>query len=299
MIKVKVKSIEKLHKIRIGIVNMKIDERYSLSNMLNNYQYINLKRKFEMHNILNQAIKNKCNIVVFPEISVPWQWTNMLRLFSIKTNIGIVCGLEHRADDEKNAYNYSLTILPCVNSKYQIDCFVDRRLKIHYSPEEKKLIKGRYYKIPNKDKSTIRLYSWKGLNFTVFNCFELADIELRAQFRGNVDFVVAIEHNPDIDYFSSIIESTSRDLHTFVIQVNSSNFGDSRITQPASSFRKDIVRIKGGENSILIVQDLDIKALRRFQSLNDRLQEENSVFKRTPPDFEIEDKRIDLNILPS
>lgn len=43
------------------------------------------------------------------------------------------------------------------------------------------------------------------------------------------------------------------------MQVNSSDYGDSRITKPSMTENKDIMRAKGGMNSIILVDEIDIK----------------------------------------
>lgn len=43
------------------------------------------------------------------------------------------------------------------------------------------------------------------------------------------------------------------------MQVNSSDYGDSRITKPSMTENKDIMRTKGGMNSIILVDEIDIK----------------------------------------
>ena len=110
-------------------------------------------------------------------------------------------------------------------------------------------------------------------------------------FKGYVDFVVAIEHNRDTNYFSNITESVARDIHSYVIQVNSSHFGDSRITQPAKSFKKDIVRIKGSINTTILTGVIDVVELRKFQNKNFNLQKDHDYLKPTPPQFELSKDR--------
>ena len=48
------------------------------------------------------------------------------------------------------------------------------------------------------------------------------------------------------------------------MQVNSSNYGDSRITMPSKTEEKDIMRTKGGKNSTILVDEIDIKKLGNF-----------------------------------
>ena len=123
----------------------------------------------------------------------------------------------------------------------------------------------------------------------------MADIHDRSLFKSKVDFIVASEYNKDTNYFSDIAGAWVRDIHCFFIQVNSSDYGDSRVLQPSQTNSKNILQIKGGDNSTIIVGRLDIKSLREFQLKEYELQRDDKTFKPTPPDFDrIEvQKRID------
>ena len=94
-----------------------------------------------------------------------------------------------------------------------------------------------------------------------------------------------VEWNQDTNYFANIIESLSRDLHCYCVQANMSEYGDSRITQPTKTEKKDIVKIKGGDNDTVIVGTIDIHSLREFQIKEYNLQKEDKSFKFTSPNF--------------
>jgi hypothetical protein len=188
----------------------------------------------------------------------------------------------------KQASNYVCTILPFKDG-YYYNAHVDLRLKIDYSPSELLEIKSFGLSKPTiVDK--MRLFYWRSIAFSVFNCFELSDISKRTSFRGYVDMIFAVEYNKDINYFSNINESFSRDIHAYMIQVNSSDFGDSRITLPSETVLRDYIKIKGGENVSLIVGNLDIQSLREFQKLPYESQIDKSKkhrFKPIPPNYKM------------
>lgn len=276
-------------KLRIGIVNSKTLLNHSISSMKDK-PILNYRRFDEINHILNESLsRQKSDIIIFPEISIPYQWLPHLTSFSKKNNVAIICGLEHICNDKKEVLNYVATILPFKYLNYS-NAFVDFRLKKDYSPGEIKEIEGRVgFKVPyiKMKNEKLRLYQWNNNWFSVFNCFELADIRKRAIFRGKVDFVITVEYNRDINYFSNITDSIARDIHAYIIQVNTSEFGDSRITQPSDTITKDILKIKGGDNVSLITGSINIKELREFQKLNYTLQEGNKNFKFTPPNFKM------------
>lgn len=291
IINTKLAFFEASDKLRIGIVNIKVDERNNALSVKGTPNLL-LDRLNIIHKALNEAIENKVDLIIFPEISIPIQWLAKLTDFSKKNNIAIICGTEHFANS-KEAFNYVVTILPFLDG-YFVNAHVDLRLKIDYSPAELDFLENLGLRQP-KDCSTekMRLYNWRGVLFTVFNCFELSDIQKRAVFRGTVDIVFGIEYNKDIPYFSNINESYSRDIHAYTIQVNSSDYGDSRVTVPAHSVFRDYIKIKGGENISLLVGDIDIKALRDFQKLpyKKQIAKENKFFKPVPPNFKISNDR--------
>lgn len=277
-------SASKKSKYKVSIINIKVDAENSKANYLR-HPNLSYDRITEINHVLNLSVKEGADIIVFPEISIPFQWLNYISEFSKRNGVAVICGLEHISNTKKEVFNYSATILPFSHDGFK-NVLIDLRLKIDYSPEEIRQIKGRAHKIPDKvDTEKLKLYKWNNCVFTVFNCFELADINKRSLFKGEVDFVVAIEHNQDTAYFSNITESVARDIHSYVIQVNSSHFGDSRITQPAKSYKQDIVRIKGGINTTIITGVIDIVELRKFQNKNFNLQKDHDFLKHTPPRF--------------
>ncbi len=100
--------------------------------------------------------------------------------------------------------------------------------------------------------------------------------------------VVVVEWNSDINYFSNIIDSLSRDIHCYCVQANCSKFGDSRITQPSKTENKDIVRTKGGKNHTILVEEVSISKLRDFQIKKyplSKIEGAPEIYKPTPPNF--------------
>ena len=106
--------------------------------------------------------------------------------------------------------------------------------------------------------------------------------------------MVAVEYNKDVNYFSNLVESVSRDLHCYVAQVNSSDYGDTRITQPTQTYNKDIIKVKGGENNVTLTGTIEIDKLREFQRKKYNITKNDKSFKALPPDFDINEvlKRI-------
>jgi hypothetical protein len=236
-------------------------------------------------------VKEKCDILVLPELSVPFEWLDFLAYQSKARNIAIIAGLEYYIRN-KTALNCVVTILP-IKQKTFTTSTLNLRIKNYYSPDEKELLQGYRLKAPKKTHS-YDLFHWRKSYFSVYNCFELANIDDRALFKSTVDFIIATELNKDTNYFAEIAGSWVRDIHCFFVQVNTSQYGDSKIVQPAKSEIKNMVSVKGGQNSVVLVEDIKIDQLREFQLKEYVLQKEDKNFKPTPPEFNVKNviKRI-------
>lgn len=231
------------------------------------------------------------DLIVFPEVSIPYAWESMVVAWARRHRIGVICGLEHRLDHFGNARNEVLAALPYKAGNHHWVCMPARRLKHIYSPEETFVLTNEGLKIPQAA-DRYQLFRWRGASFAIYNCYELASIEDRCLFKSSVDFIVGTEFNRDIQYFSNIVESAARDLHCYVIQANDSQFGDSRVVSPSKTEKMSPLRIKGGDNLTFLTMDLDLKALRDHQRKGYGLQKESDAFKPTPPGFKMQALKV-------
>ncbi len=277
---------------KVAIANLKVDKENMLKS-IDGTPYLKKNRRKTIFKLLNDADRLDSDMVVFPEVSVPYSWLRLLAERSHKRYMGIIAGLEHWINNKEIAFNFMVTILPFKVHEYTTS-LIKIRLKNHYSHAEKHLLKG-YRLLSPEDLKTYKmsydLFHWRNTYFSVYNCFELADIYHRSLFKSKVDFLVASEYNQDTSYFSDIAGAWVRDVHAYFIQVNSSDFGDSRLLQPAKSYLKDLIQVKGGENSTVLVGTLEIEKIRKFQFAEYHLQKDfidsgKYVFKPTPPDFD-------------
>lgn len=243
------------------------------------------QRYRNLSKMLDAAIEQKVDLLVLPENYLPIEWLPTVSRFCANNQIGLITGIEHVLFESEDPFVYNLTavILPYEHHEQKF-AHVFYHSKVKFSPEEKRQIEGHYYTC--REGSNYQLFCWHGVWFPVYCCFELASIHDRSLFRSYADMVVAVEWNTDIPYFSSIMESMCRDLHCYCIQANSSGPGDSRILQPTKSELRDIIKTKGGKNPCILAADIDISALREFQTLDYSLQKDMGSFKPTPPDFD-------------
>lgn len=275
-------------KLSIGIVNMNVSDKDIESN-LKGYPNRSQERYNKLVEILNYSAKKDVDLLVLPEMSVPLIWLSSLIRISLRHNMGIICGLEHVITNDGYAYNDVATVLP-FNTNDTISCSVTFRTKNYYSPSEKELIEGYRLKLPSsKGEGHEKVYEhdhWRGVYFSTYNCYELTNVEDRGIFKSEVDFLVATEWNKDTSYFSDIVGSWCRDLHCYFVQVNTSQYGDSKILSPSKQEEKNILSVKGGKFDVVLVHDIDIKNLRDFQFMEHNMQKISKTgFKQTPPDF--------------
>lgn len=249
----------------IGIANVEIDKnRFNQCIKSSNPLLDDYKKQNTLFTLLNTAEEEpKCNLVVFPEMYIPFGWLPFMAAQARRRQIGLVFGVEHVNIGGKSL-NLVATMLPYKDKNNWHRLYLSLRLKNYYSPREAFELCRLSLERPDLP-FLYEKFHWHGAVFTVFNCFELTDLLHRGLFRSDIDFIVIVENNKDINYYSNLLEATSRDVHCFAIQANTSDFGDSRITSPKPTEEMNLVRVKGGDNSVLLKAHLPITDLRDFQ----------------------------------
>ena len=268
--------------LRVAIANTDMNEDDIAHALLGTPNLSQSRYSERITNILNIAANEKVDMLVLPELYVPFAWLSCLKDFSAKNQMAIVAGAEYVGSQTKKAkgrvYNLTAAILPYTIEGYKYAELIFHH-KVHYAPQEIEEIginhlecaQGRRYE----------LFCWNDIWFSPYCCFELASARERCMFQAYADIIVAVEWNKDLEYFSNIIASLSRDMSCYCIQVNNSKYGDSRIVQPSESKFRDVVRIKGGINKTVIVGELDIPRIRDTQYL-----ENGGAFGKPPaPDM--------------
>lgn len=267
-------------KLRIAIANVCLNHN-NFEKLIINKPNRSYQRYRDLSKIINEAIDEKADLLIMPEAYVPFEWLSTVARTCARNNIAIVTGIEH-IKMENNIFNLTAVILPYEDLANR-SAIISFHLKNHYAPFEQQEING--YRLAAVEGNNYELYRWHDCYFPVYCCFELTSITERALFQSYADFLVAIEWNKDVNYYSNILESLSRDIHCYCVQVNSSDYGDSRITKPSKTEEKDIVRTKGGINSTILVDEIDIAKMRQFQLKGYTLQAYDKKFKPTPPGF--------------
>jgi hypothetical protein len=255
----------------IGIGNVRIEKPLEYYDRVRTGILDKSKERFKnLSETLNTVIKYKSkkgiktNLFVLPEGYVPFEWLNLLVSTSKKNDIAIIAGLEHikcKIKDKYKYYNFIVSIFPVKLEKFTI-VNVNFHLKVHYSPDELKefsndVVCG----------NTYEMHKWRGMNIVPYCCYELTSIQDRALFKDDqVNLIAAVVNNKDVEYFSNIVESISRDLSAFVVQANDTNFGDSRIYQPVRGYGKNVLRFSGGLNYTALISKIELGDFKRHLS---------------------------------
>jgi len=273
-------------KLRFGLVNEDVQqENYRDSAKGNPIDYHRIENSMQ---ILDELQRKKCDLGIQPELSVPHSFIWDYCSYSDRHQIGLIAGIEHmRVKDV--VFNFIMTVLPIkINGIYN-DAIPVIRLKNHYAPKEEVMVNYFRATVPKPIRYEYHLYNWRGLYFTNYYCYELADINHRTLFQGEIDVLVAPVWNPDTNYYNGIVETSAREIHCIFSQVNTAKYGDTRWTLPAKTELKNPLTVKGGtteDNPFTIsLSDYHPKYLREFQNLDYQGQDKDKSFKPTPPDF--------------
>lgn len=285
-----VNSESKLTESKIAFANTKIEEENILNSILKSPN-LTSERYNKLANILKKAREEDADLLLFPECFIPINLLSTLSRYAVDNRTLIVTGLEHITLN-KTSFNFVATILPVEVNGIK-DATIILRLKNNYSPGEENLINKNHLIVPKPKEELAQIINWRNLYFSVCYCFEMANITQREKLKGKIDLLIGIEWNKDTPYFSSIVEASTRDLHCYVAQVNTSNFGDTRLSQPTESALKDILKLKGGTNDLIIIGEIDTKKLRDFQRIKTSMNDSKD-FKPLPPNFNLKNvlKRI-------
>lgn len=270
--------------LKIGLANFVVNESDIVAAIRTDVpNNLSRERLNKLNGMLNSAVKDDIELLVFPEVSIPVAWLPDMVHFARINQMGLIFGLEHW-DIHGIAYNLIIEVLPFQsNGKYN-SCAVIPRLKNHYAPAEKALLNTLRLNEPKPEKYSYHRVSWKGLSFSTYNCFELSDITHRILFKSKLDLLVACVFNKDTNYYQHILESTVRDLHCYTVQSNTSQYGGSCILQPSKTEKKVLLYVKGGDNCSILSSSLDIAKLRLFHYQASASSADS--FKPLPPGFD-------------
>jgi hypothetical protein len=294
------KKLANCKSVDVAITNFEVKDEYWKKSVIEQ-PIKTLERYIKIQHMVNDTVRKKPDYLIFPELSMPQEWAWFISQKLLANNISLITGVEYIHNVEKNqeisqkiVHNSIMMFLVSDNigfnymkyfrqdklvGAYQESIDLKNIANINLKPDEK-----------HKDK---KIYKHGNFYFSSLICNELTDIENRFNLRGNIDCLFAIEWNKDIKSFHALVESSSLDIHAYIVQVNNRNYGDSRIRAPyKDEWERDVVQVRGGKHNYLIVGEINIEKLREFQSHN---ISPNKDFKPVPTGFEMLKERKKWN----
>lgn len=255
-----------------------------------------LARYKQICELINNVIssKPKPEYLFLPELSIPLEWVDSISSRLIGVGINLVAGTEYRHSKNDRLVSEACLVLKDNRLGYPHWSKIWQQ-KIEPAPSEDETLTrifGKTWQTPKISKWTKPIYDHNGFHFGVMVCSELQNSKTRVAFQGKVDALAVLSWNKDLDTFSTLIEAAVLDIHAYTIFVNNRQYGDSRVRSPAKqSFRRDLARIKGGENDFFVTVRLDIKKLREFQNRAKRWPQDTDLFKPVPEGFIVSNSR--------
>jgi len=254
---------------------------------------LTLDRYKRISKLINKAIQltPKPDYLIFPELSIPIDWIPSISNRLLKSGISLIAGTEYREKKGNKIFSEACLCLIDNSLGYTASLRIWQPKLNPAVDEEFKLISkyGKSWWYDNKIKP---IYNHNNFYFGVMVCSELQNSKSRINYQGKIDALMVLSWNKDINTFSSLIESSALDIHAYIVMANNRKYGDSRIRVPSKQeFKRDLVRLKGGENDFLVSAELDIDALRAFQSRAKRWSSDDDPFKPVPEGFDISQGR--------
>lgn len=291
--------------VNIAVGSLNIDVKKCMQGC-KRWTNITLSEKAILENILEETFncfrkkRSEIIVLVLPELCFPIYWIGELIAFAKKAQIAVITGLQYIGDDSGRMHNYVATLLPFLTGKkgYK-NVFVHIREKNDYSPIEFEGLATLGYSCENRKNAEYQVFSWNEINLSTMVCYEMTDVVARALLKGRCDIIAAPVFNPDTTYFSNIIDATTRDLHAFIVQANTSFYGDSRVTGPYDRDSKDIFKIKGGDNDHVVIGSINFAKVKQYedkyeQNLKTRVE---IIRKRKKPMKERKKEKPDIKPL--
>lgn len=230
------------------------------------------RRRYQrLNRLINELISRPdgAGYLILPELALPPQWFMRIADKLKGRGISLITGVEYLHAPKKRVHNQiwaSFTHdglgFPSLMLYRQ-----DKQLPAFHEEQELFRLAGVRMKPAVKKWKSPPLIQHGDFRFALLNCSELTNIRYRAALRGKIDALFVPEWNSDTDTFNALVESAALDIHAYIIQCNNRRYGDSRIRAPYKDrWKRDLLRVKGGNHDYCITGEIDVLALRQFQS---------------------------------
>jgi orotate phosphoribosyltransferase/predicted amidohydrolase len=163
------------------------------------------------------------DVLVFPELSVPYSALDYLQGIAKKHKSWIIAGMEY-----DNLKQNKCVIIPPFGEPIS-------QAKLTLSPyDDRRMIRGYQQWI----------LSQTGFgDFAVVVCIDLLQSPLIADFRNRLDVLFIISYNAATKFFVDKAISLAIELHCFVVLANVANFGSSAVFAPIKGKNKVLLRL--------------------------------------------------------
>lgn len=247
-----------------------------------------VERYARLHRMLEAVISFPRNsrYLVLPELALPAHWFMRVAAKLGNRGISLISGVQYLHSSKGRVHNQIWTALSHdgLGFKSMMVYRQDKQRAAYHEEQELRRIANLQLQ-PRKSWKIPPIVQHGNVRFSLLVCSELTNISYRAALRGKVDVLFVPEWNQDTDTFSSLVESAALDVHAYIVQCNDRNYGDSRIRAPYKDpWLRDILRVKGGTTDYCLIGEIDIQALREFQSSH---RSPAKGFKPVPDGFEI------------
>jgi hypothetical protein len=247
---------------------------------------------FERYNRFNDFIDRiladpaDCRYLILPELALPANWFVRTAQKLQGRRISLISGIEYLHAANGVVHNQVWAALSHDGlgfPSFMIYRQDKQKPAIHEEQELQRLAGLRLE--PKVRWTTPPIIQHGSLRFSMIVCSELTNISYRASLCGKIDALFVPEWNQDIETFNALVEAAALDIPAYVVQCNDRQYGDSRIRAPfKSSWKRDLLRVKGGVSDYCVIGEMDIVSLRQFQSSH---RSPNGPFKPVPDGFEI------------
>lgn len=258
------------------------------------------KRYQRLMNLVNDICRNeiKVDYILFPELSIPPKWFFHISNKLLSRGIVLISGIEYIhysngkvANQVWGAFSHMGLGFP----SFKIHKQDKQQAALHEEQELTTLDNLQLHPITKWNNDAPPRIKHGKFYFGFLICSELTNIKYRSSFRGKIDILFVPEWNKDLSSFGAIVESSSLDIHAYLVQSNNRAYGDSRIRAPyKADWKRDLVRLKGGINDYFVIGEIDIDSLRRFQSTH---RSKDYPYKPVPDGFN-EDMIEERKMLP-
>jgi len=242
------------------------------------------ERYWRLCRLLNGVIAQPSRYLVLPELALPAHWFIRIARKLQGRGISLITGVEYLHASKSRVRNQVWAALSHNGLGFPSLMIYRQDKQQPALHEEQELQRLAGLKMtPDNTWKTPPIIQHGDLRFSILICSELTNIRYRADLRGKVDALFVPEWNPDTETFNTLVESAALDIHAYIIQCNDRQYGDSRIRAPCKdSWKRDVLRVKGGITDYCVIGEIDVCALRQFQSSH---RSPGELFKPVPDGF--------------